>query len=63
MLHFVMVVREKWVFLFALGVLFFNWPLLIIFEPSLPHYMFGMWGVLILAAWLLATFSGRSGTG
>ena len=40
--------KDLFVFLFVLGGLLLNWPFLVIFEVTLPYYLFGMWGVLIL---------------
>jgi len=40
--------KEQWAFLFALGTLLFNWPLLDIFSLSLPYYLFGVWGIFIM---------------
>ena len=55
--------RAKWGFLLALGGLLFNWPFLSIFDRVLPHYLFGAWAVLILAAMLLSVWPGRGGHG
>lgn len=41
--------RELWMFLFALGVLLFNWPFLSIFTTSLTYYLFFTWGLFIAA--------------
>ncbi len=41
--------RELWIFLFLLGTLLLNWPFLDIFGLSLPYYLFGFWGLFILA--------------
>ena len=41
--------KELWFFLFLCGVLLFNWPFLEIFDLSLPFYLFGVWGALIIA--------------
>jgi len=43
-----MVSKELWAFFFVLGALLFNWPLLSIFDLSMPYYLFGMWGVFII---------------
>jgi len=55
MLNFGMASRELWVFLFFLGVLLFNWPLLKIFGFSLPYYLFTVWGIFIAATALIIT--------
>lgn len=54
MLHFVMADKEKWIFTFALGALALGWPMLKVFENALPHYLFGVWGVIMFVAWLLS---------
>ena len=40
--------KETWVFVFLLGVVAFNWPLLKIFGSSLPYVLYGFWALLIL---------------
>jgi len=40
--------KELWLFLFLIGILLFNWPLLVIFGLSLPYYLFGVWGIFII---------------
>jgi len=55
-------VNERLVFLFALGALLLNFPLLAIFNrpvtiagvPILYLYLFGIWGAGIAAVFLLA---------
>jgi len=47
--------KELWLFLFLLGTLLFNWPFLDIFNPSLPHYLFGVWGIFIIAVSIFIT--------
>ncbi len=41
--------KELWPFLFCLFTLLLNWPFLDIFSLSLPYYLFGVWGLLIVA--------------
>ncbi len=45
--------KERWVFVFLLGVLVFNWPLLGIFGSSLPYMLYVLWAILIFCIWLL----------
>jgi len=40
--------KELWPFLFLIGIILFNWPLLVIFGLSLPYYLFGVWGIFII---------------
>ena len=46
--------REIWIFLFALGVILFNWPILSIFNYNLSTYLFIAWFIFILLV-LIAT--------
>ncbi len=49
--------KEIWIFLFAAGVLAFNWPSLAIFRNNLPAYLFISWLILIA---LIILFVGRT---
>jgi hypothetical protein len=40
--------REIWIFLFAFGVILFNWPILSIFNYNLSTYLFIAWFIFIL---------------
>lgn len=40
--------KEIWIFLFALGVILFNWPILSIFNHNLSIYLFIAWFIFIL---------------
>jgi len=53
--------RERWVFLFLLGLLLFNWPFLEIFSLSLPYYLFGIWGLYVLMLHIVVTVIQRRG--
>jgi hypothetical protein len=44
---------DIWIFLFALGVILFNWPFLTVFEGSLALGFFVLWGAFIAVAALL----------
>jgi hypothetical protein len=52
--------KELWPFLFFLGLLFFNWPLLELVGIPLPYYLYTLWAVFILVVGLLAS-SGEKG--
>lgn len=52
--------KEVWPFIFLLGLLFFNWPLMDIFEPVLPYYLYTVWILFILGIGLLATIRIRT---
>ena len=47
--------KELFIFLFALGLVLFDWPFLVIFRASLPVYMFVVWGGFIAALALVTT--------
>ncbi len=51
--------REIWIFLFALGVLFFSWPIMSIFRENLVIALFVIWIVFILLVFLAGIYSGR----
>ena len=45
--------KETWAFVFLLGLVAFNWPLLSIFGDFLPYALYGMWALLIVFIWIL----------
>ena len=49
-----MISNEIWPFLFFLGLLLLNWPLIDLFKPYLPYYLFFVWAFFILAVGLLS---------
>ncbi len=51
--------KELWAFLFLIGTLLFNWPLLGIFNLSLPFYIFAAWGLFIVAVGLFISRTKR----
>jgi hypothetical protein len=51
--------KEVWPFVFLLGLLFFNWPLMDLFGSVLPYYLYSVWFLFILGIGLLATVKGR----
>lgn len=55
--------RDILVFLFLLGILFFNWPFLAIFEQSLAAYLFGIWFLYICLMFLASFRSEREDGG
>ena len=54
--------KELLPFLFLIGMLLFNWPLLDIFSISLPYYLFGVWGLFIVVVGILITLIRRRKT-
>jgi len=53
--------KELWPFLFLIGILFFNWPFLVIFGLSLPYYLFGVWGIFIIVIGISIKKTGKQG--
>jgi hypothetical protein len=52
--------RDIWIFLFALGILLFNWPLMSIFRYGISKYLFLAWFIFI-ALIFIATLNKRNG--
>ena len=55
--------RDVWIFLLALGVLFFTWPIMSIFKDSLAIYLFVIWLIFILLILVTTIFSQREDDG
>ena len=55
--------KEIWIFLFALGVILFNWPILSIFHYNLSIYLFIAWFIFILLIFFAARKSTRDDGG
>jgi hypothetical protein len=53
--------KELWPFIFLLGLLFFNYPILDLVEVALPYYLYTAWALFILMTGLLVTISQRQG--
>lgn len=53
--------KELWPFIFIIGLILFNWPFLDIFRMSLPHYLFGAWGLLIACVGILIAILNKKG--
>ena len=51
--------RDIWIFLFALGVLFFSWPLMTIFRDNLVVSLFVIWLVFIMLLLIASLVSER----
>jgi hypothetical protein len=50
-----------WPFIFLLGLLFFNYPILDLVDVALPYYLYTAWALFILMIGLLVTLSQRGG--
>ncbi len=55
--------REVFIFLFILGVLFFSWPIMSIFESNLVISLFVIWLVFILLMFITSVISEREDGG
>ncbi len=55
--------RDIWVFLFGIGFLLFNGPLLSLFRDSLMYYLFIIWFVFIGLIFLASNYSKRDDGG
>jgi hypothetical protein len=55
--------RDIWIFLFALGVIFFSWPILSIFQDSLVVSLFIIWLLFIVLLFITGIFSEREDGG
>jgi hypothetical protein len=53
--------KDVWIFLFAIGVLLFSWPIMSIFRDGLPTYLFVIWLVFILLIFVTSIVSKRKG--
>jgi len=53
--------RDIWIFLFALGVLFFNWPIMSIFQENLVFSLFIIWLVFIVLMFIASIREGEDG--
>ncbi len=55
--------RDIWIFLFVIGFLFFNWPVMSIFKGSLATSLFINWFIFIALIFIIAHFSEREDGG
>ncbi len=55
--------RDIWVFLFSIGILLFNGPLLFLFRDYLTYYLFIIWLVFIGLVFLASNHSKREDGG
>jgi hypothetical protein len=51
--------KELWPFLFLLGLLVFNYPIMDLIKATLPYYLYTVWALLILIIGFLATIRNR----
>ena len=53
--------KELWPFLFLLGLLVFNYPIMDLIKATLPYYLYTVWALLILIIGFLATIRSQKG--
>lgn len=51
--------KELWPFIFLLGLLVFNYPVMDLVKMALPFYLYAAWALLILVIGLLVTIRDR----
>jgi hypothetical protein len=56
-------VRDIWIFFFALGIILFNWPIISMFEHGLSKYLFFVWFIFIALIFIMTEYAGRKGRG
>jgi len=49
--------RDIWIFLFVIGVIFFNWPIISIFGYDLAKYLFLAWILFIALIFFMSIYS------
>ena len=52
--------KEVWPFIFLIGLLAFNWPMIDLFEAVLPYYLYSTWVLFIVVIGVLSTVKGRA---
>lgn len=52
--------RDICIFLFSLGIILFNWPVISAFDTELSKYLFLVWILFIAAIYFISVYSGRS---
>ena len=53
--------KELWPFIFFLGLLAFNYPLMDLGKTALPYYLYGAWALLISIIGILVTLKEYKG--
>jgi len=49
--------RDIWIFLFAIGLILFGWPIMSIFKHSLSIYLFLIWIIYIALIFIASIFT------
>jgi hypothetical protein len=55
--------RDIWIFLFALGVILFNWPLMSIFRYGISRYLFLAWFIFIALIFIATIYKRNKNNG
>jgi len=48
--------RDIWIFLFALGIILFSWPLMSIFRYGISKYLFLAWFIFIALIFIATVY-------
>ncbi|NOY64418.1 MAG: hypothetical protein GXO97_03345 [Nitrospirae bacterium] len=48
--------KAIWIFLFAIGIILFNWPFISIFTETQIYYLFVVWFLFILSLFLITYY-------
>jgi hypothetical protein len=51
--------KELWPFIFLIGLLVFNYPIIDLVKVPLPYYLYTTWALLILIIGILITIRDR----
>lgn len=52
--------RDICIFLFSLGLILFNWPVISVFDTELSKYLFLVWLLFIGAIYFISVHAGSS---
>jgi hypothetical protein len=55
--------RDIWIFLFALGIILFSWPIMSIFRYGLSKYLFLAWFIFIALIFIATIYKSKSNDG
>ena len=55
--------RDIWISLFLFGIIFFNWPIISMFEHSISRYLFLAWFIFILLIFIASEYTKKSDNG
>lgn len=55
--------RDIWITLFLFGVIFFNWPIVSMFEHAISKYLFLAWFIFIFLIFIAAESAKKNDNG